>query len=85
MNVIPVHKKSDKHVLKHYCPVSLLPICEKIFEKLIFNASYSFFEDHKLLNLCQPGLKKNDSCINQLVSITHETYSTFDCNSSLEV
>ena len=65
--------------------MSLLPICGKIFEKLIFNALYSFFEDYKLLNPCQPGFKKNDSCINQLVSITHEIYSAFDCNPSLEV
>ena len=84
-NVIPVHKKGDKQVLKNYRPVSLLPICGKIFEKLIFNALYSFFEDHKLLNPCQSGFKKNDSCINQLVSITHEIYSAFDCNPSLEV
>ena len=84
-NVIPVHKKGDKQVLKNYLPVSLLPICDKIFEKILFNALYSFFEDHKLLNLCQSGFKKNDSCINQLVSITHEIYSAFDCNPSLEV
>ena len=83
-NVIPVHKKGDKQVLKDYRPMSLLLICWKIFEKLIFNALYSF-EDHKLLNPCQSGFKKNDSCINQLVSITHEIYSAFDCNPSLEV
>ena len=65
--------------------MSLLPICGKIFEKLLFNALYSCFEDHKLLNPCQSGFKKNDSCINQIVSITHEIYSAFDCNPSLEV
>ena len=51
----------------------------------MFNALYSFFEDHKLLNLCPSGLKKNDSCINQLVSLTHGIYSVFDFNCSLEV
>ena len=84
-NVIPVHKKGDKQVLKNYHLASLLAICGKIFEKLVFNALYSFLEDHKLLNPCQSGFKKNDSCINQLVSITHEIYSAFDCNPSLEV
>ena len=29
--------------------------------------------------------KKKDSCINKLVSITHEIYSDFDCNYSLKV
>ena len=84
-NVIPIHKKGGKQVLKNYRPVSLLLICGKTFEKLIFNPLYSFFEDHKLLNPYQSGFKKNDSCINRLVSITHEIYSAFDCNTSLEV
>ena len=84
-NVIPVHKKGDKQVLTNYRAVSLLSICGKIFEKLLFNELYSFFEDHKLLDPCQSGFKENDSCINQLVSITHENYSAFDCNPSLEV
>ena len=65
--------------------LSPLPICSKIFEKLIFNALYSFFGDHKLLILCQWGSLKDDSCINQLVSVTHEIYPAFDCNPSLEV
>ena len=65
--------------------MALLPICAKIFEKLIFNALYFFFEDHKLPNPCQSGFKKNDSCIKQLLSITHEIYSAFNCNPSLEV
>ena len=84
-NVIPDHNKGEKQVLKNYRPLSLLPICGKIFKKLIFNALHSFFEDCKLLNPCQSGFKQNDSCINQLVSITHEIYSAFDCNPSLEV
>ena len=72
-------------MLKGYCPVSLLPICGKIFQKLMFNALYSFFNNQKLLNPCQSGFKKNDSCINQLASKTHEIFSAFDCNPSLEI
>ena len=74
MNVIPVHKKGDKQVLKNYLPVSLLPIGGKIFEKLIFNALHFFFENHKLLNPCQSGFKKNNSCLNQLGSVTHDSF-----------
>ena len=33
-NVVPVHKKDYKQVLRNYRPVSLLPICGKIFEHL---------------------------------------------------
>ena len=33
-NVVPVHKKDSKHLLKIYRPIYLLPICGKIFEKM---------------------------------------------------
>ena len=66
-------------MLKNYRPVSLLPICGKIFEKLIFNALYSFFQSVSI------RIQENDSCMNQLVSITYETYSAFDCDPFLEV
>ena len=31
-----------------------------------------------LIILFQPGFKPGDSCINQLLSITHEIYKSFD-------
>ena len=40
-NIIPVHKKNSKQILDNYRPVSLLPICSKIFEKLILTVSMS--------------------------------------------
>ena len=40
---------------------------------------------NNLLNSCQSGFRPNDSCINQLISITHNIYRAFDANPSLEV
>ena len=31
-NMVPIHKKDDKQCLKNHHPISLLPICRKIFE-----------------------------------------------------
>ena len=73
-NLVPVYKKGDKQCLKNYRPVSLLPICGKIFEKLIFNEILKFFNENNLISPKQSGLKPRDSCINQLISITHEIY-----------
>ena len=84
-NVTPVHKKDDKQCVNNYRPVSLLPVFGKIFEKLIFNEIYSFLDREKLLNTNQSGFQPFDSCVNQLLTITHEIFSSFDCNPSLEV
>ena len=77
-NVVPVHKKDDKQCLKNYRPVSLLSICGKIFEILIFNEIFRSLNENNLIFSNQPGFKPGDSCINQLLSITHEIYKSFD-------
>ena len=77
-NIVPCYKKGDKQNLKNSRPVSLLPICGKIFERLIFNEMFRFFLANNILASKQSGFKPGDSCINQLLSITHEIYSSFD-------
>ena len=39
-NLVLVYEKGDKQCLKNYHPVSLLPICSKIFESLVFNEMF---------------------------------------------
>ena len=77
-NVVPVHKKNDKQILKNYRPVSLLPICRKVFECLIYNSLFEYFIVIDLISPNQSGFKPVDSCTNQLMSITHEIYQSFD-------
>ena len=84
-NVIPVHKKGDKKIINNYRPVPLLPICSKIFEKIVFNSLSEYLEDNKLLNCNQSGFRSGDSCVHQLLSRTYEIYKSFDANPSLEV
>ena len=84
-NIIPVNKTNDKQLVKNYRPISLLPIFGKIFEKIIFDRLYNFLSQEKLLNPNQSGFRPSDSCVNQLIAITHEIFEAFDCNPSLEV
>ena len=44
----------------------------------MFNETFEFFIENKLISSSQSGFKQGDSCINQLLSITHEIYSSFD-------
>ena len=83
-NIIPVHKKSSKQDVSNYRPISLLPIFGKIFEKIIYNNLYSYLLQNKILNNSQSGFRTGDSCVNQLIAITHEIYKDFAGNPSLE-
>ena len=42
-------------------------------------------KSNDILNKCQSGFLPGDSCISQLLCITHDIYNAFDGNPSLEV
>ena len=48
-SLVPSHKKGDKQCLINYRPISLLPICGKIFVKLIFSEMFMFFNENNLI------------------------------------
>ena len=62
----------------NYRPVSLLPICGQIFEKIIFDNLYCYIFQNNFISDKQSGYRKNDSTVKQLLSITHEVYKAFD-------
>ena len=72
-NIVLAHKQ----LIKNYWPVSLLPVCTKRFEEIIFNSLFKYLEDSNLLNGNQSGFHPGDSCVHQLLSITHEIYSVW--------
>ena len=44
----------------------------------MFNEMFNFFIENKLILSNQSSFKPGDSCINQLLPITHEVYESFD-------
>ena len=77
-NVVPTYKKNDNHLVKTYCSILLLPIFNKIFERLIYNKLFNFFQENNLISPNQCGFEPGDSCTNQLLAITHEIYKSID-------
>ncbi len=84
-NVTPIHKKGRKQLVSNYRPISLHPICGKIFEKLIFNSLYTYLTHHKLITHNQSGFKSGDSTTNQLLFLVNEIHEAFENPKSLEV
>ena len=84
-NVTPIFKKGDKQLIKNYRPISLLPICGKAFEKLIFNNLYNHLTRYNLITKNQSGFRPGDSTTNQLIDLVNEIHHAFDSTTSLEV
>ena len=84
-NVTPIFKKGDKQAIKNYRPISLLPICGKIFEKVIFNQLYSYLSANNLITKNQSGFRPRDSTTNQLLYLVNEIHEAFEDTKCLEV
>ena len=54
-----------------------------MFERPIFNKIVICFSANKLISKNQSGFQPGDSCINQLLSITHEIFTSFDNGSEV--
>ena len=74
--------KNSKQLVDNYRPVSLLPICSKILEKLLFDSIYEFLDKNSLLNSSQSEFRPHYSSIHQFIAITHVN-TAFDANPSL--
>ena len=84
-NVTPIFKKSDKQLIKNYRPISLLPLCGKIFEKIIFNNIYTYMDKNNLITKKQSGFRPGDSTTNQLLYLVSEIHEAFADPKCLEV
>ena len=48
-NFVPVHKKI-KNLIENYRPISLLSVCSKILQRLIYNKMFEFFSEKELVS-----------------------------------
>jgi len=55
--VLPIFKKDDSMKFENYRPVSVLPSVSKVFERVIHNQLYSYFDINNLLYNSQYGFR----------------------------
>ena len=70
------NKTKKKTILKCCC---CLFVC--LLEPLIYNKMFQvfeFFTENELIPHNQSGFKPGDSCINQLLCVTHDIYQSLD-------
>lgn len=73
-NLASIHKEDNKQLVNNYRSVSLLCACFKVFEKLIFDTIFEIMIGINLLSTTQSGLKPSNSCVTQLILITHSIF-----------
>ena len=59
--VVPLFKNGTNTVISNYRPISLLPAMSKVFEKIIYNQLYQYFDSYNLFYKSQYGFRKNHS------------------------
>ena len=70
-------KKGNKQNITNYRPVSILPNCSKTFDCIIYDTMLKYFLDNNLITPKQSRFRPGDSCINQLLSISHDIFTSF--------
>ena len=59
--IIPIFKKGDSSLLVNYRPISLLPTISKVFERVIHDQMYEYFNNFNLLAEQQYGFRKKNT------------------------
>ena len=75
--ITPIHKEA-KTTKNNYCPISVLPLLSKIFEKHVHQALYSYMRNNNLLYTLQSGFRRSYSTETALIRLTDQLLSDMD-------
>lgn len=78
--IVPIHKKGNVNDINNYRPISLLPIINKITERIILNRLQDFMEDQGINDSEQYGYKKGIGTSDAIQKFTHDVLSHLDKN-----
>ena len=76
--VTPIFKEGEKSSKVNYRPISVLPVVSRIFEKLVYNQLYEYFNTNSLLSSSQSGFRAMHSTTTALLKCTDDWYSGLD-------
>ena len=68
-------KKSDK---SNYCPISVLPVISRLFEKLVSNQLYQYLDHNRLLSPNQSGFRRLHPTVACLLKNKDDWYTGLD-------
>ena len=78
--VIPLHKAAELFLLDNYMPISLLPVCSKIFKKVVHKQLYNYMSRYNFLFNNQFGFRPGRSTTNAVLDQLSYIYEQLDNN-----
>ena len=66
-NIVPVHKRNDRHLPENYRPISLTSVVVKVLERIIHQQLYSALRKNGSLSHHQYGFQRNRSTVTLLL------------------
>ena len=75
-DVIPIHEKDDKTDKENYRPISILPNLSKVYERLMYNQIYPYFDT--LFSKFQCGFRKGFNAQHCLLAMIEKWRKTLD-------
>jgi len=73
--VIPILKRGDIHNIENYRPISILPLFDKIFEKIVHKRLMKYLDDQNILFTSQFGFQKGKSTADAVLKLTNEIHT----------
>lgn len=74
----PVFKKGDHFNASNYRPISVLPVINKVFEKIIYKRLYTFYELHKFFYHEQYGFRANSDTTTAAIDLVCKIQNSLD-------
>ena len=68
--VLPLFKNGPREDIKNYRPISILPLFDKIFEKVMHKRLVKFLEKNKYLNINQHGFQQGKSTSSAVLQLS---------------
>jgi len=76
----PIHKKDDTNIFDNYRPISILPSISKVFERIMHNQIYNYFNENKLFYASQYGFRHRHSTELASLELVQKIITSMDKN-----
>ena len=74
----PLFKSGSRDQVGNYCPISVLPIVAKVFEKEVHKQLYKYLTDNNLLHPSQHGFRRKRSTQTALIKVVDNWLTNID-------